>query len=130
MNWQFPVHITGTRATISLLLKQGKKCNQNRRKLYSVNSFPVMNTGISLCTNSTLLFPCKGLQCYLPKSGERAWGRLPPTLPPGSNGPELRLKDQCIITHVRVNDRHLQCHGFKCLYTLHQLAMLTLVNSF
>ena len=54
MNWQFPVQITGTRATISMLLKQGKKCNQNRRKLYSVNSFPVMTTGISLCTNSTL----------------------------------------------------------------------------
>ena len=54
MNWQFPVHITGTRATISTLIKQGKKCNQNRRKLYSVNSFPVMTTGISLCSNSTL----------------------------------------------------------------------------
>ena len=27
MNWQFPVHITGTRATISMLLKQGNKCN-------------------------------------------------------------------------------------------------------
>ena len=24
MNWQFPVQITGTRATISMLLKQGK----------------------------------------------------------------------------------------------------------
>ncbi len=24
MNWQFPVHITGTRAEISMLLKQGK----------------------------------------------------------------------------------------------------------
>ena len=48
------VHITGTRATISMLIKQGKKYNQNRRKLYSVNSFPVMTTGISLCSNSTL----------------------------------------------------------------------------
>ena len=44
----FPVHITGTRAEISMLLKQGKKCNQNRRKLYYVNSFPVMTAGISL----------------------------------------------------------------------------------
>ena len=29
MNWQFPVHITGTRATISMLLKQGKN-NEKR----------------------------------------------------------------------------------------------------
>ena len=36
MNCQFPVHITWTRTTISTLLKQGKKCNQNRRKLYSL----------------------------------------------------------------------------------------------
>ena len=44
MNWQFPVYITGTRATISILLKQEKKCNKNGRKLYSVNSFPVKTT--------------------------------------------------------------------------------------
>ena len=40
-----------------MLIKQGKKCNQNRRKLYSVNSFPVMTTDISLCSNSTCNFP-------------------------------------------------------------------------
>ena len=55
MNWQFPVHITGTRATISMLLTQRKKCNQNRRKSYSVNSFHVMTTGISLCV---VILPC------------------------------------------------------------------------
>ena len=41
MNWQFPVHITGTRATISMLLKQGKKCNQNIRKTYFSLSFKI-----------------------------------------------------------------------------------------
>ena len=55
MNCQFPVHITGTRTTISTLLKQGKKCNQNRRKLYSLQDryrvellhreIPVISTG-------------------------------------------------------------------------------------
>ena len=62
MIWHFPVHITGTRAEISMSLKQGKKCNQNRRKLYYVNSFPVMTAGIYLWSNSTLQFSCKGLQ--------------------------------------------------------------------
>ena len=55
MNCQFPVHITWTRTTISTLLKQGKKCNQNRRKLYSLQDryrvellhreIPVISTG-------------------------------------------------------------------------------------
>ena len=55
MNWQFPVHITGNRATISMLLKQAKKYNQNRRKLYSLQDryrvellhreIPVISTG-------------------------------------------------------------------------------------
>ena len=44
MNWQFPVHITGTRATISMLIIQGKKCNQSKGILYvQCNmAFPVM----------------------------------------------------------------------------------------
>ena len=54
MTLQFPVHISGSRAIISMLLKQGKKCNQNRRKLYSANSFPVMITGISC----VVILPC------------------------------------------------------------------------
>ena len=76
MNWQFPVHITGTRATISMFLKQGKKCNQNRRKLYSVNSFPAMTTGICLWrkvnvneTKASFYFKTEGF-CFFQKLKE------------------------------------------------------------
>ena len=50
MNWQFPVHITGTRAEISMLLKQGKKCNQNIRKLQCGM------TGIKICLVNLIVY--------------------------------------------------------------------------